>query len=41
MGFLTEKELLKFRKKNRALDLMLAYKDAKQDEVKWLKEFKC
>jgi hypothetical protein len=32
VGFLTEKDLLKFRRKNKALDLMLLYKDAKQEE---------
>ena len=29
VGFLTEKELLKNRKKNKALDRMLDYRDAK------------
>lgn len=41
VGFFTEKDLQKFRRKNKVLDLMLTYKDAKQEEVQWLRDFNC
>ena len=36
VGFLTEKELERNRKKNKALDRMLFYKEMKAKELKWL-----